>query len=128
MFELLAGAKTRLSVAIPAFGLPENVIWLEIISNTDADHARSLAVLVAGPAELFLPGVRGTALEKLLAPGHPGDLSGDLQYERTQDGPPGYFGVYFWNGDAWQLDDVYPSKARARKAQARLRAGLLPSN
>jgi hypothetical protein len=36
--------------------------------------------------------------------------------QRTQSGPGGWYGVYFWNDKAWELDAVYDSSDAARKA------------
>ena len=41
--------------------------------------------------------------------------------QRTQSGPGGWYGVYFWNDKAWELDAVYDSGDAARKAAARIR-------
>lgn len=41
--------------------------------------------------------------------------------QRSQYGPGGFFGVYFWKGNEWQLDGIYNSRESARKAAARIR-------
>jgi hypothetical protein len=48
--------------------------------------------------------------------------------QRSQYGPGGWFGVYFWNGKEWELNAVYASRDGARKAAAQIRRRLLHSN
>jgi hypothetical protein len=45
----------------------------------------------------------------------------DSGAQRTQYGPGGHFGVYFWNGNEWELEAVYDSRNAARKSVARIR-------
>ena len=46
--------------------------------------------------------------------------------QRSQYGPGGWFGLYFWNGGQWELEAVYASRTEARKAAARVRRSLAP--
>jgi hypothetical protein len=48
--------------------------------------------------------------------------------QRTQHGPGGWYGVYFWNQKAWELEAVYACRGDARKAAALIRRRLLHSN
>jgi hypothetical protein len=46
---------------------------------------------------------------------------------RSQFGRGGWFGVYFWNGNEWELDAVHASLGAARRSAAAIRRRLLQS-
>jgi hypothetical protein len=43
-------------------------------------------------------------------------------------GLAGRYGLYLWNGDEWELDAEYASRAAANKAAARIRKALPSSS
>jgi hypothetical protein len=48
----------------------------------------------------------------------------DSGVQRSQHGPGGHYGVYFWNGNEWELEAVYLSSDAARASAARIRREL----